>query len=215
MATTPQYKLWSADLSTKFNIPSFTAAMQSSVERELLKVDTRQIGSRATRINLKAPRLRKGFRFFETDFQIEWVYTGTAWKRIDGVNPGYTNLSSTVNWSSGWKASGTGLRARRVNNLVEVLLNTAEVVKEKFDIPIHGNVTNVTMCTGIPAQFRPASGDFGAFAVGPNGRMWSGYITSGGSLILSNAMPWVNQTGSKKNDARGFSGKAVYHAGSY
>jgi hypothetical protein len=120
-----------------------------------------------------------------------------------------------VTWGSGWDPQSSGIRARRINDTVEILLNYARVAANKFAIPIHGDVGNVTICSGLPSQFRPASGDFGAFAVGPSGRQWAGYVLSDGNVVLSNAMPWVNQTGNKQNDQRAFSGKALFHAGTF
>lgn len=220
MATSQYFGLWSPNASTTYNIPASTAAMQSSVDSALLGVNNYMVGSRSTRTGLTAPRLKKYLRYFETDYNVEWLYTGSGWKRVGGVIPGWTNIRSAVSFQSGWKYSAAdnsaaGIKARRVGDLVEIHINNVLCAAKKFKIPTSGDVSNMVVFNGIPAQFRPAAGDYGTVVPGPVGPDFNGYISSSGAFAISFVQPWTTQTGSKDVNRRAFSGKATFMAGSF
>lgn len=220
MASTGQYGLWSPNVTTAYNIPASTAAMQASVETALLDVHNYHVGSRAQRTALAAPKLKKYTRFFEQDYNIEWLYTGSGWKRVGGVMPGWTNIRPSISWRSGFgfsssTAGSAGIKARRIDDQIEMHFNNFYVNAKKFNIPTDGNINNEIVFTGIPAQFRPASGDYGAVVPAHTGGAWSGYVTPAGELILCTVAPWTTQTGSKAVNKRVFSGKTTFRAGTF
>lgn len=217
MAVSTNYSLWSPNNNTSFNIPASTAAMQDTVDLAILSAHNYYIGTRAQRVALTAPKLKKYLKFFETDYDIEWLYTGSGWKRIGGVLPGWTNLRTSVSFSSGWKysasdASYTGIKARRINDTVEIIICSVICEAGKFNIPLTGNVENQTVFTGIPAQFRPASGDIASVTPLSAGGQFHGFIDASGAFKIASVQPWANQTASKAVNKRIFSGKATFFA---
>ncbi len=220
MTSSPLYNLWSPNDSTTYNIPASTAAMQSSVDLALLSVNNYMVGNRSTRTGLQAPKLKKYLRFFETDYNIEWLYTGSGWKRVGGVIPGWTNIRPNVSFRSGWRysadsASHAGLKARRIGDIVEIQINNVLCDAKKFKIPTDGNIGNEVVFSGIPTQFRPAIGDYGVVVPGPSGTLFSGFISHDGLFRITAVMPWTTQTGNKDVNKRSFSGKATFMARSF
>ncbi len=220
MATTPNFGLWSADTGTQGNLAAITATMQASVDNALVGVNNYFVGSRAQRVALSAPRLKKYVKFFEQDYNIEWLYTGSGWKRIGGVVNGWTNLRNTISMRSGWRflsmsGSASGIKARRIDNIVEIHINGVICDAKKFKIPVNGDVAPQTVFSGIPQQFRPAFGDYGTVSHGPGGPHMSGLITASGEFVINHSMPWSTQTGTRDVDKRWVSGKAVFMAASF
>lgn len=221
MATTPNFGLWSADTGTNGNIASITSTMQASVDAALVGVNNYFVGNRGQRLALAAPKLKKYVKFFEQDYNIEWLYTGSGWKRVGGVVPGWTDLRPNISFRSGWRflsmsGSASGIKARRIDNIVEIHINGCVSDAKKFKIPVHGDLNpNQVVFTGIPQQFRPAFGDYGTVNHGPGGPHMSALITASGEFVVNHTMPWATQTGPRDVDRRWVSGKATFQAASF
>ena len=101
MPATTNYNLWSAETGTDYDIPATTAAMQNSVEAALLEVHNYFIGTRAQRLALTAPKRKKGVRFFETDYDVEWRYDGTEWDTVNVITSAKVVRDTSVSVPTG------------------------------------------------------------------------------------------------------------------
>ena len=129
MATTTPDTLWSPDLGTAYVPVTDLAHMQDTVQTALNgKPVNYRIGLDSARVTPVGWTPSEGMKYYSTDTDFEWKYTGSAWVPSGGATPiavmrrtatavsgaagDYRDLSAT----SAWTATGGILRGMTYSN---------------------------------------------------------------------------------------------------
>lgn len=140
-------------------------------------------------------------------------YTTGAWQpwnMLDSSVSGWTSLNSYLATGITYVADGNstlaGIRARRIGPYAEIHLANIQV--DSIDVPIHGNIANRQLFTGIPEKFRPAT--MAIINAGPAGRLWTGYVDYNGNMFMSSVAPSSTFTATTAIANETYSGVAFY-----
>lgn len=110
---------------------------------------------------------------------------------------GWVDISSSVSAATGWtKGSGFAARARRIGKTVQIYVtNIQKAGSSPLSVGVSGNVTNTTILTGVPSQFRPDN--TAPLSPGGTGRIISYYASTDGTISIAAVQPNVNWTSTK------------------
>ena len=130
---------------------------------------------------------------------------------------GWVDLTPLITWGTGWSyvpdpGPSPGVKARRVGAHVFISIANARIAAGTFTVPTSGNIANSTIFTGLPAEFRPATGVNGALASGTAGPTASATMTPSGVLYLSAMAPDSTLTASTAIAQTDFSWAGSYMA---
>lgn len=109
---------------------------------------------------------------------------------------GWLDVSSSVSAAPGFsKGSGFQCWARRIGSIAMIqVFDLRKASGNALAIPVNGNVANVAILTGVPAQFTP-SRDMVPLSAGHQGRANSYIIRPNSAIHISAMVPASNQGG--------------------
>lgn len=122
-----------------------------------------------------------------------WVLTSAG---KDATDTGWVTITNSVTLSTGltW-GGGSGLQARRIGAMASIRGDFLTAAAAGFvQIPTHGNMSNITLLTGVPIEYRPAGVSNVSLSAGPTGRNNSYLLSSSGALQLVAMIPDSTQT---------------------
>lgn len=136
--------------------------------------------------------------------------TWSAWQDISSPVSDWVDLSSylAAGISSIPDSSVPAPQARRVGNMVELMFSSLYI--DSISVPTNGDVTNRSLTTAIPAQFRPSI--IAGITPGPAGLLWGGNIAGNGVIALGAITPVVTATATATYTNQRISGYAFYPA---
>lgn len=186
MATTSPDNIWTPDSGDDYALTVDLAATADTIQAALNAIPRNyRVGTDAQRLALTGAGLFEGLKFYTTDTNIEWFYSGTAWLPND-TNP------TTISLNSGWVAGDGALRVLRRGNALEIL--PFEIGRTGSGASIGAGVS-VNIAT-LPVGMRPPAAVIaGTGSIGVAGNLGASrwFVSSGGvvsfqSLVTTGTM---------------------------